>query len=478
MPTDSGERANHQRLRALLGNEFFAPVQWKRRVALWSGGILVGLVAIAFARCSGLAYELFQRIIAISPWLPLLITPLLFAALARLTAGKLRATRGSGIPQVIEALEVEDRGFRERLLSLPVIGVKMLLTLAGLAGGASIGREGPTVHVGAGIMYWLGRRFGFNDPKAISRFILAGGGAGIAAAFNTPLAGVVFAIEELAGTYEHRFSGIVLTAVIFAGGVSLGVLGNYAYFGRVDAGLPLGESWLAILLCGICGGIGGGVFSRVILLGDRGVLGRIADMRRRWPVLFAGGCGLALAVVGIVSAHFGTGVYGTGYDEARDLVQSAHGAGATFGLLKLAANILSYWAGIPGGIFSPALAVGAGMGHTLSTLFPSTVGAAVVLLGMAAFLAGVTQAPLTSAVISLELTANQDMVIPIMTVCLLARAMSSLFCPTPVYRAFATRQIAEYERERERAEIPTEPELPAVSASAPTAPSTHDTDAA
>lgn len=451
MSPSPAENAKRDRLHELLGNEFFAPAQWKRRVALWSGGILVGLVAIGFARCSTLAYELFQRIVAISPWLPLLMTPLLFAALARLTSGPLRATRGSGIPQVIMALDIEDPGIRRRLLSLPVIFMKMLLTLVGLAGGASIGREGPTVHVGAGIMYWLGRRFGFDDPKAISRFILAGGGAGIAAAFNTPLAGVVFAIEELAGTYEHRFSGIVLTAVIFAGGVSLGVLGNYAYFGRVDAGLPLLASWLPILLCGLCGGIGGGLFSRIILLSDHGVLGRIAAIRKRWPVLFAGGCGLVLATVGIIGTFYGTSVYGTGYNEARGLVQADHGAGAAFGLLKLAANISSYWAGIPGGIFSPALAVGAGMGNTIAAFLPGDSGPAVVLLGMAAFLAGVTQAPLTSAVIALELTANQNMVIPLMTVCLLARAISSWLCPTPVYHAFANQAIAEYEMNVEAA---------------------------
>ena len=137
------------------------------------------------------------------------------------------------------AIEIEDEDFRQRILSLPVTFGKMVLTVVGLAGGASIGREGPTIHVGGGIMYWIGRRFGYTDPKALSRFVLAGGGAGIAAAFNAPLAGVVFAIEELAGTYEDRFSGIILTAVIFAGVVSLGVLGDYAYFGRVGAQLAL-----------------------------------------------------------------------------------------------------------------------------------------------------------------------------------------------------------------------------------------------
>jgi H+/Cl- antiporter ClcA len=424
----------------LLGHDFFAPHQWRRRIALWSGGIAVGLVAIAFAKASDLAYRGFRDVLAISPWLPLLLTPATFALLAWLTEGRLKSTRGSGIPQVIAALAVEDERFRDRLLSLPVALGKVALTLLGLLGGASIGREGPTVHVGAGIMYWIGRRFGFTDSAALSRFILAGGGAGIAAAFNTPLAGVVFAIEELAGTFEHRFSGIVLTAVIFAGIVSLGVLGDYAYFGRVDAVLPLGESWIAIALCGTCGGIGGGLFVRAILLSDV-PLARVAQLRRRAPVAFAAGCGLALALIGIAS---GGVVYGTGYAEAHGLVQSTHGAAAVFGLAKLGANIVSYWAGIPGGIFSPALAVGAGMGHTLASLLPSTDAAAVVLLGMASFLAGVTQAPITAAVISMELTANQSMVIPIMAVCLLARGMSSLASPKPVYRAFAERILEEH----------------------------------
>jgi H+/Cl- antiporter ClcA len=429
-------------LRAFLRHDLFAPHQWRRRAGLWSGGIAVGLVAIVFAKASDLAYMGFRQVLAISPWAPLLLTPLMFAALAWMTKGRLQSTRGSGIPQVIAAIAIEDERFRDRLLSLPVALGKIGLTLLGLLGGASIGREGPTVHVGAGIMYWIGRRFGFNDPKAMSRFILAGGGAGIAAAFNTPLAGVVFAIEELAGTYEHRFSGTLLTAVIFAGIVSLGVLGDYAYFGRVDTTLPLGQGWIAIALCGVCGGIGGGLFARVILMADA-PLTRIAALRHRAPVRFAAACGVALALVGVAS---GSTIYGTGYSEAHGLVQSTHSAAAVFGLTKLGANILSYWAGIPGGIFSPALAVGAGMGHTLASVLPSTEAAAVVLLGMASFLAGVTQAPITAAVISMELTANQNMAIAIMAVCLLARAMSSLACPKPVYRAFADRLVADFQQ--------------------------------
>lgn len=442
-PVGRDPQRARRRFKALLGHEFFAPKQWQRRAALWSGGVLVGLAAIVFAQASNYAYAGFERIVAISPFIPLLLTPGMFALLTWVTQGRLKPTRGSGIPEVIATLGIESHEFRQRILSLPVALGKMLLTLLGLLAGASVGREGPTVHVGAGLMYWLGQRFGFTDAKAVSRFILAGAAAGIAAAFNTPLAGVLFAIEELAGSYEHRLSGIVVTAVIFAGVVSLGVLGDYTYFGQMNASLSLLQDAFAVLLCGVCGGIGGGLFSRMILLGDSGPLGWIRGLRARAPILFAAGCGLALALIGIYS---GGTVYGTGYAQARDLVQATQGAAFAFGWEKLGANILSYWAGIPGGIFSPALAAGAGMGHSLSVLFPTGDAAAVVLLGMAAFLAGVTQAPLTSAVISLEMTDNQGMVIPLLAVCLLARGISSLLCGTPVYRAFANQVTAAFER--------------------------------
>lgn len=438
------------RLRAVLGHEFFAPYQWKRRIALWSGAVLVALAAILFAKASDWAYRLFEKMLTFGSWIPLILTPVMFGLLSWVTAGRLRAARGSGIPQVIATIHVDDVGFRSRMLALPVAASKMVLTLLGLAVGASIGREGPTVHVGAGLMYWLGRRFGFDDPKALSRFILAGGAAGIAAAFNTPLAGVVFAIEELAGTFEHRFSGLLLTAVFVGGVVSMGILGNYAYFGTVPTSLPLGHAWLAVLQCGIVCGLAGGLFARLILLSRRGPLAAIGRLRERSPVLFAIGCGLALALIGVLSHNT---VYGTGYAQAREFVQDEPSTpGHGFGILKLLANVVSYWAGIPGGIFSPALAVGAGLGHNIAYFLPNAPETAVVLLGMSAYLSGVTGAPLTSAVIAMELTNNQDMVIPIMAACLLARAAASLLSPTPVYKDFAERLILDYERQRAEAD--------------------------
>ncbi|NMW25188.1 chloride channel protein, partial [Rhodanobacter denitrificans] len=171
---EPASKSTNPRLQALLGHEFFAPHHWKRRLVLWSGAVLVALAAILFAKASVWAYRLFLGILGHGSWIPLILTPIVFGLLAWVTEGRLRATRGSGIPQVIGTLHVEDEGFRARMLSLPIAAGKMLLTLISLAVGASIGREGPTVHVGAALFYSIGRRFGFSDAKAASRFILAG----------------------------------------------------------------------------------------------------------------------------------------------------------------------------------------------------------------------------------------------------------------------------------------------------------------
>ena len=152
--------------------------QWKRRLALWGGGVAVALAAIVFAKASDAAFSVFRGVLAVSPLWALLLTPAMFALLAWVTTRGLQTTRGSGIPQVIAGLDLPD-DWRRRNLSLRVAASKMTLTVLGLLGGASIGREGPTVHVGAAIMHSLGARFGFRDAQQGARFLLAGGAAGL-----------------------------------------------------------------------------------------------------------------------------------------------------------------------------------------------------------------------------------------------------------------------------------------------------------
>ena len=418
---------------------------WRRRLVLWSGGVLVGLVAVAFIKLTNLAYAGFAQFIHGRAWLALLITPIGFALIAWYIQRYMPDARGSGIPEVIAAQDANSRDLSEQLVGWRITLAKFLMTPLALLTGASIGNEGPAVQIGAGVMHTLGKRFGFEEPQAAARFILAGGGAGLAAAFNAPLAGVVFAIEELAGAFEHRLSGILIAAVLFAGVVSLGILGNYSYFGNVAASLPLGEGWLAVLVIGGVGGLAGGLFARLILL-DIGPLPRLAALRGRYPVPVAALGGLLLAGLGLASHG---SIYGTGYEQARALLEGAvHNPGQGFGALKLIANVINVWSGVPGGTLSPALAVGTGLGANVAHFFPQVTPAAIMLLGMAAYLSGVAQTPLTAAVICLEITPSQNLALPILAAALLGRASSALICRTPMYNVFAARLTEAYARQR------------------------------
>jgi H+/Cl- antiporter ClcA len=356
------------------------------------------------------------------------------ALVSWLTQRVFPGTQGSGIPQTIAALSPSNREARDRLLSMRIAVGKLVLTLAALASGASVGREGPTVQIGASIMHSLRRFTRFSVADIDRGLILAGGAAGIAAAFNTPLAGVVFAIEELSRSFEERTSGTIYTAVIVAGVTSVALVGNYTYFGTTQASLTATRMWVVVPVCGILGGLAGGVFSRCMLALRRGLPGRLNAFRSRAPVRFAFLCGLVVALIGWASS---SATFGTGYGEARAIVQQEVIPTNSFAFMKALATLVSYVTGIPGGIFAPSLAVGAGLGGTLSLYLPYAPGGAIVLLTMAAYFAGVVQAPLTALVIVSEMTGNRDLTLPLMAVTLLGRGASALICRESLYRALA-----------------------------------------
>ena len=262
--------------------------------------------------------------------------------------------------------------------------------------------------------------------------IMAGGAAGISAAFNTPLAGVIFAIEEMNRSYEQRTSGTLLIAVVLAGVTALVIQGNYTYFGQTDASLPLNEAWIAVLLCGVIGGLFGGLFAQTLIYGSS----KLFSHARNRPVQLAFICGLGVSLVGYLSNGQS---FGTGYEEAKHLVtaSSAETVHASFPLWKMLATTFSYWSGIPGGIFAPSLAVGAGIGADLALWLPHLPFAAIVILGMAGYFTGVVQTPITAFVIIMEMTSSHSLLLPLMATALIARGVSGLVCPRPIYQALA-----------------------------------------
>src|SRR5579883_3051385 len=374
-------------------------VRWRRRVLFLAGGLLVGALAAALALLADQAQHVFAMILLRSRYIALILTPCGFALAVFLTNRFFPNANGSGIPQAIAARKLTDQTARSRLVSLRIAVGKILLTLLGLAFGASSGREGPTVQVGASVMFALGKF----SPRRQPGLILAGAAAGVAAAFNTPLAGIVFGIEEMSRAFEVRTSGLIIGGVIAAGLTSLALMGNYTYFGTTSAMLKSGTDWLAVPACGVVGGVMGGIFSRILIAVARGLPGGVGRFFKRHPLILAPICGLGVALCGFAS---GDAIYGTGYVQARGLLDGTGPLPWTFGILKMAATTLSSISGIPGGIFSPSLAVGAGFGANIAAFFPSAPAGAVVLLGMVSYFAGVVQAPITAFVIVTEMTNN------------------------------------------------------------------------
>jgi H+/Cl- antiporter ClcA len=404
--------------------------RWQRRAIFLLGGIVVGAAAVALAELADLAQGAFRLLLAKSRYAVLLVTPLGFMLSAYLTIRLFSGAQGSGIPQAIAARHLTDQTARERLVSLRIAAGKMILTLFGLLCGASVGREGPTVQVGASVMFAIGRV----SPRRQPGLILAGAAAGVAAAFNTPLAGIVFGIEEMSRAFETRTSSLIIAAVIAAGLTSLALTGNYTYFGSSAVSLARGTDWLAVPACGVVGGLAGGLFSRFVIAMARGFKHPLGRVLKGHPLWFAFACGLAVAICGLVS---GDTIYGTGYGQVKTALEQGSPLPQGFGLLKLLATTFAAISGIPGGIFSPSLAVGAGLGSNIASFFHDAPLGAIMLLGMVSYFAGVVQAPITAFVIVTEMTDNHGMVVPLMAAALIAHATSRAVCEEGIYHALA-----------------------------------------
>ncbi|MFC6622605.1 chloride channel protein [Novosphingobium panipatense] len=416
-------------LRVVLKRHGPEAAVWRRRVAIVGGAILVGLVALAFAHLADRANALFRQLYALWWWAPLVLTPAGFAAVAWLTNRFAPLAKGSGIPQVMAATRNPEAALSS-LISARTAVAKFFLTCTGLLMGASVGREGPTVQIAAAIM---GRLHKWLHVPLRSSVYIAGGAAGVAAAFNTPLAGVAFAIEELAAAYEQRMTLLVMAAVLIAGMVSLGLAGDYVYFGVMGQTLSVSQALLAAPLAGVVGGLAGGLFSRLLLGAGTTELRSISWLRRR-PVLFAAGCGAVVAVLGTFTGL----TWGTGYETAKDIITGGE-APSWFAPAKFAATLATAVSGLPGGIFAPSLSIGAGIGDLLREFLPGYPPGAVVLLGMVAYFAGVVRAPLTAVIIISETTASRGLMMPLLAAALVGEFSAQLLCKEKLYHGLSKR---------------------------------------
>jgi H+/Cl- antiporter ClcA len=432
-------RTLNQLLSAIRENRLADAEAWRSRLVVWLAAATVGLVIVIFARMTDTCIALFFSMQKAHWWLPLIVTPLGGIVVVGITRKWFFGAGGSGIPQTIAALH---GGIGERqqqsILSLKLAVGKIVLGVSAIAAGFSAGREGPSVQVGASIMYAF-RRFlpnGFAlDPKQL---ILAGGAAGISATFNTPLAGVVFAIEELGRSFEHKTSGVLITAIVLSGIVAISMQGDYSYFGHITVEEVKPSIIWPILICGIICGVCGGLFSRILITSTEITTSPFDQFRKLHPLWWAGLCGLIVAGLGLMN---GSGAHGSGYIFTREMLHGTVTETWQFAPTKFLATIFTYLSGVPGGIFAPSLSIGAGIGNDLIPLLGHQhVAAAIYALCMTGFLAAVTQTPITSFIIVMEMIDGHEMVLSLMTVALVSTIVARLFSP-PLYTALADAQI-------------------------------------
>jgi H+/Cl- antiporter ClcA len=401
--------------------------------AFLTAAVVTGVACVGFAEAFDFVLNRRVDFDNLGRWC-WLITPLVFLLAVELIRRAAPFAAGTGIPQAIFASEHLDPAHEKALfplVSLNTMVVKVVAILLGIWAGASTGREGPTVHVAVcvfiAVMLIFRRTLKVQfDMRSAA---IAGAAAGLAAAFNTPLAGVTFAVEELSENYFSTVKDFVLISIIVAAIAAKVVTGEYAYFGKLAD--PENVPLLLVLLIGIAGGVCGALFSTLLL--------RISDLTRQLTLSklrYFGPMAMALGVLAVAELA-GTRVLGAGNLVAKSLLNGQSGAWTPwFPLAKMASTLLTYGSGIAGGIFAPCLSIGAAIGSTFGQWMQAPV-ATCALIGMAAFLSGSIQAPITSFVIIFEMTGHHQMLLPLMLAALLAFMTARLLGAEHLYKALA-----------------------------------------
>jgi CIC family chloride channel protein len=342
--------------------------------------------------------------------------------------------RGSGIPQVKASFYLDSGRIPAK-----VIPAKMLLASFNIGTGASLGREGPTVQICAALASLLGRVFAISR-RGLQSLVPVGAAAGLAAAFNTPIAAVTFTLEEILGDHEHKPLGSIVIAAVIAAVIERGILGEQALFSVPPYRLNSRPELAFYALLGAIAGLAAAAFNEGLLR-----LRSWFKSQKRvpgWATPAIGG--LIVGCLGVLALLLteSPSIFGVGYGQLSVELQGSLPLGplVCLGVCKLAATVVSYSSGSSGGIFGPSLYIGGMIGGAVGVLTqvvlgPATQSGAFALGGMGAVFAGVVRAPVTSIIIIFEMTRNYSMILPLMVANIISYAIARRLSPAPIYDA-------------------------------------------
>jgi H+/Cl- antiporter ClcA len=401
---------------------FLANPDQLQTLAFVLSAFLAGLVAVAYANLFKIFENFYYEISTHRPYWIWFLTPLCLLAGWAIVYFFAPEASGSGIPQVLAANDLnytKKSDWVDRLLSIKVVIVKIISSLLVCLGGSVTGREGPTIQISAGLFHFVGR---FTRKHRIKvdphTWIVAGAAAGLAAAFNTPLGGIVFAIEEMSISFK-RFRTALIISIIIAGLVSEWIMGTYLYLGYPSVGSVTFSILPKALLIGVITGVAGSLYGICIK--------RMLDWRSKFKTttslaLLALVCGLVLAFMAFLNPD----ASGSGTRVMNALLFKGQTSTWDLPLLRMMGSLVFYVSGAAGGIFAPSLAAGACISSFVSSWLSLGSPELLILLGMAGFLTGVTRTPFTAFVLVLEMTDHHNAIFPIMLCAIMAELTARL----------------------------------------------------
>jgi len=393
----------------------------------WIGAVITGVVAVVYAKLFSFAESGTAYIIKHAAWSLFIITPICFCLSWWIVKRYATYARGSGIPQVSAALELCNPKYNHtvsKFLSFRIIIVKVISSLIMVFGGGAIGREGPTIQIAASIYKKINDWLPAWYPKISKRnMILTGAAAGLAAAFNTPLGGVVFAIEELTKIHFSYFKSALLSGVIIAGLTALSLFGPYLYLGYPNLQHINTHVILYALPVVILATLSGNIMGKSILY-----LINIRTKIKNTSQLFLLSIGTAILLASL--AYFlNFKVLGSGKDIILHALFSEQKELEWYvPIIRIIGPILSFGNGSAGGIFAPSLSTGASIGAVFAEWvhLSATQTNLLILCGMTACLTGVTKSPFTSAIIVIEMTNTHNVIFHILVSALIANVIASI----------------------------------------------------
>ncbi len=394
-------------------------------VPFWLASLVTGVIAVFYAKLFSWAEAGTAFIVSINHYWLFLITPLCFLGGWWLVRRYASYARGSGIPQVIAAVELADTADEpkiKKLLSLRIIIIKIASSLLMVLGGGVVGREGPTIQIAGSVFKKINEWLPAWWPKiSKANMIMAGAGAGLAAAFNTPLGGIVFTVEELTKTHISLYKTALFSAVIIAGLTAQAFLGSYLYLGYPDVNNLSWWIFFAVMLVAVIAGLAGSVMAKVILALLKW---KSTFQSRSKHIVYIIVCALLLVSLAVFISDK---ALGSGKHIMTDALFT-HDKYLPWYIpfLRMGGSILSFTTGAAGGIFAPALAAGSSIGSVVAGWFqlPAADSNLLILAGMVGLLTGVTRTPFTSAILVLEMTDRHSVIFHLMLAGMIASLAS------------------------------------------------------